>query len=505
MGPEEPDPHQREQHRIQRDRERMLSGDLGFGRGAGNVIGIPAAPVPVSMAMPVRRPGSGSEHGSDHKHGRKDVVMGETPAHVHRDRKETADGGDPHARARRDSMEGERHKMLSPVGRRSPPGSRAGRAIAAKKSEEGEVAGLGVKAEVKDPVLAVLPVVALEKVKEEVVPLAEKEKGKERKRPRPPPSEDIRMEDPVATPDKPIQRPLPLTNPTQEEDAHEWLLEHYADPSPVTEAEPPRPRPSVAEVAPSSPVPTRGSRTPSVPPRRISKSPVSKKRTPTPATMPEAALILEQELEEVVDQMEPSKADPDTEMDVDVDADAVDAVVAELFAETLEEEPTPRSQVDMEVDVDEALLSLLDDPDPPQPHRHASAGSASASAEAKAKHQPTKPTALRLQSVSSSRPDSPMASTSSAASPSFVSPNIRASSVRPTPERGSMPPPATVDAAKGSKTKGDRAGSVAAPATAARKKVSQFASSVSHFTHSSLPIAWSKTQRKGCHDCQCSR
>ena len=83
--------------RIIRERDKMFVGELGYGR---------VDPVP---SFTPRRPGSG------HGHARKPVAVADLlspplPSHTHR--------------------------LLSPLGRRSPPGSQIGRAKAARKSDE---------------------------------------------------------------------------------------------------------------------------------------------------------------------------------------------------------------------------------------------------------------------------------------------------------------------------------------------------------------------------------
>ncbi|KAJ7492574.1 hypothetical protein FB451DRAFT_1349049 [Mycena latifolia] len=216
----------------------------------------------------------------------------------------------------------------------------------------------------------------------------------------------------------PQRRPQPAHPPRQlkEEDAHEWLLEHFADPSPDVQSK------RIPE-PPMSPSP--------LPPASMTHvlAPAHTKRAPSPlvpATMPEAAVALEEELASV--NVPPaSKTEPqDDGMDVDM-------AVSELVKETLES-----GQGVMEVDVEDELLSLVDDRPrsrsitrPPSVSRVSSGG---------------KP-ALRLQEAGS-RHGSPMAS---AASPSsFVSPGgARASSMLPPSERGSMPPPASTATGQG--------------------------------------------------------
>jgi COMPASS component SPP1 len=373
----------------------MATGDLGYGR----------VEPPVVVATSPRRPGSGS--------GRRQLNVADlvVPERV------------PTTEVTR-----EVHLVLSPPGRRSPPGSQSGRAKAARKSEEGVDPGLGLK---------------------EHVPQIVPERGRqpspqeEHKRPK----EDRKKFRSAEVPSK-IKEPLhrPPSVKAREEDAHEWFLEHYDEYPPIRN-EPPR-LPSPVAPTPVASV---------IPAHRVSKSPAPKKLTPTPNTMPEAAVALEQELEALM--AEPpaivSKVEPDLDIDVDL-------AVTELVAETLDAEPAKQEEVGMEVDVEDELLSLVDDR-PLQPSRRASSSGNGSSS--------TKPPPLRP--VSDSDPHRASPTVTSAHSPSgFLSPAVRPSSTRPTSERGSMPPPAFVAPGRGKDKddkKGERAGSVAATATLKKK------------------------------------
>jgi hypothetical protein len=177
----------------------------------------------------------------------------------------------------------------------------------------------------------------------------------------------------------------------KEQDAHEWLLEHYAGntPSPSTSTVPP----SMARV--------RG--------RRATSASGPSERTHSRTPAPEIAITLEQELDG------PSKHEPDTDPDI----------VLELVAESLDaEDRLKSSRVSMEVD--DELLSLVNDPVP-----------VPALAPTQRYPYAAPPPSLRV-----SKPLTPTIVTVS--SPSFVSP-APASPFQPAPmsERGSMPPPAT--------------------------------------------------------------
>ncbi|KAJ7169926.1 hypothetical protein C8R46DRAFT_1265823 [Mycena filopes] len=212
---------------------------------------------------------------------------------------------------------------------------------------------------------------------------------------------------------QPPPPPPPARHP-KEEDAHEWLLEHFADPSPDAHA---RPKPDA--LTSLSPVPLFKSQSPNQTSTKRVTSPL------VPATMPEAAIALEQELSAV----RVRKVEPRDEEMMDVD-------VPPLAQSDKQDEG-----VGMEVDVEDELLSLVDDRPPsrsttrpPSVSRVLSGG---------------KPP-LRLQggADSGSRHGSPMVS---ASSPSFMSPAVRGSSMLPPSDRGSMPPPASTAAGQGKK------------------------------------------------------
>ncbi|KAJ7361690.1 hypothetical protein DFH08DRAFT_844892 [Mycena albidolilacea] len=285
-----------------------------------------------------------------------------------------------------------------PPGRRSPPGSLAGR-TKPRKSDPEEPDVIPYVAERREyPTTTVIH-----------LPERERDEYEDRKQHKPPrPVEYL----PAAGPSRPQQQdirphgppqrrpqPPPPTRQLKEEDAHEWLLEHFADPSPGRKLEAP------LSVPMSVTTPSQKSESPV---HTITKRVTS---PPVPATMPEAAVALEEELATV----RVSKADND-EMDVDL-----------AVSETLDPPKQEESVVGMEVDVEDELLSLVDSrprsrsTGPPSMSRVPSGGNGS------------KP-ALRLQNAteSGSRHASPMAS---APSPSSL--------MLPPSERGSMPPPAS--------------------------------------------------------------
>ena len=444
-----------DKERITREREKMAVGELGYGRIDSPIAGPSTAP---------RRPGSG------HGHGRKAMPVSELlldkPAPI--------------------SQSDHRDRLVSPLGRRSPPGSQIGRAKAARKSDEHihkEIllpppslppslsVELDVKKHKEEPKTRELP-----KVKEEIRPREEvkfKEEPKSREGTKPreakedtkPTRHRLLQEDiqhkkavtPFPAPPPPPPPKSQLPSKTPQDDAHEWFLQQYEDLSPTTSSrpEPPHsPSPSLSPV--TSTLPVYGPR-----------SPPSSHKVLTPIT---AAVSLEQELEELVSEPPPpppplptssttvnKKQDSDdTDMDLDVDL-----AVTELVAETLNGEDVKHEHehedLGMEVDVEDELLSLIDDHPVVNNSvtmvRRTSTSSAShitASGNGTSAKQPQS-----LRSVGDAPHTSPTISASS--STTLVSPAARHPSTRPTSERGSMPPPPTTNTTGVSK-KGDRAG-----------------------------------------------
>ena len=256
------------------------------------------------------------------------------------------------------------------------------------------------------------------------------------------------------------QRP-PLAIPKeQQDDPHEWLLEHYADqpsPSASVRLEPPRsPSPSLSPVINTLPATNSASRTPTPPPTKLTPYP--------PAPRPDISVTLEDELEELVS--EPTHV-AKQEQDVDMD---VDLAVTELVAETLNGDAADKGQ-DVGMEVDDELLSLVDDrlPVPSSSSRRTTSTAISLAGTL----QPSKFTS---RPAGDKRPASPFALTPPVSAALLSVP--RSSSSRPTPERGSMPPPASINVGASSRgkdkddggTKKERAGSVAPTTTAKKKK-----------------------------------
>ena len=432
-----------------REREKMAVGELGYGRIDSPVAGPSIAP---------RRPGSG------HGQGRKSMPVSEL----------LLDKPIP------TSQSDLRDRLVNPLGRRSPPGSQIGRAKAARKSDEHihkEILlpppplplslsiELDVKKNKEETKTREMP-----KIKEEIRPREEvkfKEEPKSREGTKPREAkedtkpirhrvlqEDIQHKKAVTSAPIPAPPPPPLSkvqlpSKTPQDDAHEWFLQQYEDPSPTTSSRPEPPHSPSPSLSPAtSTLPVYGPR-----------SPPSSHKILTPIT---AAVALEQELEELVSEPPPPtsstpanrKQDPDdTDMDLDVDL-----AVTELVAETLNGEDVKHEHLGMEVDVEDELLSLIDDRpvvnNGTNMIRRTSTSSSShvtASGTGTGAKQPPP-----LRSVGDAPHTSPTISASS--STTLISPAARHPSTRPTSERGSMPPPATTNTTSVSKKSNERAG-----------------------------------------------
>ncbi|KAF9015206.1 hypothetical protein BDQ17DRAFT_25786 [Cyathus striatus] len=320
--------------------------DIGLGRPESI---FHHTPVSASSAGP-RRPGSGT--------GRRAMAVSDLVSST--DKERSIASANLQSSHDRPSL-----RVVSPLGRRSPPGSLAGRAIAARKTDDSTVSMMVV--EKKEPVTVSIPpppppppreysaptqIVIPEseprlpepvkKVKEE--PVALKAPPREVRPPPPPPQPPVvdsipkkskdKSHPPKEVKDHPRPRPTPKEQ-QKAEDAHDWLLEHYArepSPEPSPRPEPPHsPSPSISPIVAASP--SRPSM--SALAEHQSSSPEPKKRSPSPlrtATPPAEAAI--EELEELVAETEAeiipkttivNKQEP---LDVDMDLD-------ELVAETL--------------------------------------------------------------------------------------------------------------------------------------------------------------------------
>ena len=449
-----------DKERMTREREKMVVGEIGYGRIDSPIAG-PSIP---------RRPGSG------HGQGRKSMPVSEL----------LLDKPTPI------SQSDLRDRLVSPLGRRSPPGSQIGRAKAARKSDEHIHKEILLPPPPLPPLLSIEPDVKkhkeetkireMPKVKEEIRPREEvkfKEEPKSREVTKPreakedtkPTRHRVLQEDiqhkkavtsaPIPAPPPPPPSKVQLPSKTPQDDAHEWFLQQYDDLSPTTSSRPEPPHSASPSLSPAtSTLPVYGPR-----------SPPSTQKVLTPIT---AAVALEQELEELVSEPPPptsstpanKKLDPDdTDMDLDVDQAVTELVAETLNGEDVKHEPE-HEHLGMEVDVEDELLSLIDD----RPVANNSVNMVRRTSTSSSSQVPASGTGTSakqpppLRSAGDAPHTSPTISASS--STTLVSPAARHPSTRPTSERGSMPPPTTTNTAGVSKKSNERAGG----AVSAKKK-----------------------------------
>ncbi|EAU93019.2 hypothetical protein CC1G_06739 [Coprinopsis cinerea okayama7 len=370
--------------RIQREREKMSAGEIGYGRFESPIAGPSSSSVPTYTTIPSpmsvvlnpvapRRPHSGSGSG-----GRKPVSVSDLLSPDHED---------PISSVSSPSI---------PLGRRSPPGSQIGRAKASRKAEEYSQTPHPPPSRPSVPTSSPPsahhpnPVIAIPEVHRPVSlqvplspqPLPTTAASVEDSRPSVPvkrhkgdkeESSEHALDGPVPAPrkktpsthgkekeqfrpHKPPEKDEPKehgTGTAQEGDAHDWLLQHYAHASPAKQG---RDSPSHSSSNTSSRTarPRTQSPSSSTVPRRT-KSPVVtvpfKKQAaqppPPPSTVRDQDQAdddddggLDQELEELLAEVKvPNKPTPPDSMDVDVDS-----AVADLVAETLEERHAPQKE-----------------------------------------------------------------------------------------------------------------------------------------------------------------
>ncbi|KAF5314131.1 hypothetical protein D9611_006888 [Ephemerocybe angulata] len=476
--------------RIARERERMTVGEIGYGR-IESPVAMPPSSSSSSSSVP-RRPGSGN--GVRRPVSVSDLLSPEpqppllpTPIEPHHPplriisrEKDPAPTAHHH------------HRILSPLGRRSPPGSQVGRAKAARKSDEhgpSSSHAIGPSVSTSSTSSTSLPGVTLSQpppppsstlpakkpvVKEEHVGRRQKIEDlpspslMEAPRKTPAPNAVTRE-----SPSAPLPPPPPSAGRQSKErphhqhgDAHDWLLEHYAQPSPPLKKDHHR------HAAP------RATRSPSIPTQRRTASPVVqvKKQSPSPVIQDEDDNALEQELEELLAEVDT----PAKEESMDVDS-----VVAELVAETLggddeedreevakskpyQQEPDVEEPMPLAADVEDELLSLIDDKLPPPPSSSSAARRTSLSSSAAPTPTPRliKPPPQQVKTLDSGLLP---ATTSNSPISALLSPIVRAE--KPKSERGSMPPPPTVVKKDQEGKKKDVVdGAVPASAAAASKK-----------------------------------
>ncbi|KNZ71395.1 Nucleosome-remodeling factor subunit BPTF [Termitomyces sp. J132] len=392
-----------EQERIQREREKMVTGDLGYGR-----------------PEPIINSGNPGPSRPDSSHGQGVMPEG---------REGNLQLSTPHDGKSRDSSPPEGGlRLITPHRRRSPPGSQSGRALAAKKTEEVELSLHDLLPQAPEPIQP--PEIERKSPLQEREKAALHEKKETKKRT---PSQTMVDHSTLAEP-RPSkkQRTVSVASAPKaaEEDAHEWFLEHFDDYNEPRQSRLLSPRDQSPPARPS-------------PPSRHSSR--ARTRTPTPSAMPDAADALEQELEELLpDPPQISKVEP---MEVDL--------VTELVAETLDADDAKIEDVGMEVDVEDELLSLLDD----QPTSRRTITKS-------AKVPPSTVKPPPPSGTSGGRHISPsgMSPVSVPSPATHVPPTGRSASARPASERESMPPPTSVTPVRGKEEKvTERASSSVAP------------------------------------------
>lgn len=452
-----------DQERIARERERMVVGELGYGRVDSPVPGPPAVP---------RRPGSG------HNQARKAVAVADL----------LTDKEPPPARP--DSRNA--HRIINPTSRRSPPGSHIGRAKAARKSDESRreqhIPPPPPKEPAHSPILPEQTKIKEEaKIKQEPKPNRPRRVSDEIRRT--PTVDDSRQKKsvkealqpaPVPPPPPPPPKLQPGSSKTnQQDDAHEYFLQQYDElPAPATKSAPlhmPSPAPHPITTNPTT------TTTPSLHNIKSPSATQQQQKALTPIT---AAVALERELEDLVASPTPSRTA--TVISVVVpkvekreESDDMDLAFDELV-DTLEDGDKKDFGNGMEVDVDSELLSLVDDRPPPPTHIEDSARRASGSSTltspistghaSNAAQQFTPSVTVKQQqqvqrTVSDSHPTSKSIKTTSpvltASLPSAIL-VARQTSGRATSDRDSMPPPATTTKG-GTKKAAERASSAVPP------------------------------------------
>ena len=216
-----------------------------------------------------------------------------------------------------------------------------------------------------------------------------------------------------------------------EEDPHEWLLEHYADGSPPRGSRGPSPAaeepPQTPSEASPPPGPPHDVPKPASPPPRSQPEPKKrgKKKVPSPSRSPTPTALLEQELDGIVPDDLPISA-PSPRSDADTDF----GLELDLAAGSTPDAGTdPDSS--MGNDLDDELLSLVDDK-PRHSHSHSHSHHTSTT-------KAPRPTPHVSHVERRPPPEDPVVKKQ--ATPTV--PPVRAPSSAPTPpsERVVMPPP----------------------------------------------------------------
>jgi COMPASS component SPP1 len=440
-----PTRHGDDQERIARDRDRMVVGELGYGR-VDSPLPVPSAP---------RRPGS-------HNQPRKAVAVADLLSD-----KDPPPLSPLSQLPRPDPRD--THRILSPSSRRSPPGSQIGRAKAARKSDEyiaslrehAQPPPLPSKDRVQSPILPESTKSAEDvKVKQETKPTRLRHISEEIRRTSI--TDESRQK---KAPPPPAPKLQSANSKSKRDDPHEFFLHQYDQ------------VPTPAKSGKSAHSDSGGM--PSLPSNPISPTVITPKNLPATA----AVVPLDKELEDLVSSPTssrvPASSAPTVRVQKQEESDdmdlAVDLAVTELV-ENLENDD--KKHVGMEVDVEDELLSLVDDCLPPATNssRRTAASSSIAVPNSHASDSPSQvPTAVKQQQQQSSiqstsdnvHPSPPIISNASAVVQAVGS-NARSSSARATSDRDSMPPPSTTLKGGTSKRAADAGSAVPAelPSTA---------------------------------------
>lgn len=437
-----------DQERNARDRDRMIVGELSYGR----------VDSPLAGPSPPRRPGS-------HSQPRKAVAVADL----------LADNGPPPPSATAQLARPEprdAHKILSPTSRRSPPGSQIGRAKAARKSDE-YITALKEHTQptptTKDHVQPVLS---------ESIKSTEDSKNK----PEPKPNRHRYLPDEICRPptiDEPRQKKalppsVPKLQPSnsksnQRDDPHEFFLHQYDQVA--------TPAKSAKSALPDS----GGMPSPSSNP--ISPTPIiNPKNFPTPSTV----VALDKELEDLVSfptaSCVPSSSVATVRVKKQEESDDMDLAV-DLAVKALVENLENDSEKHISMDVEDELLSLVDDrlPDTTNSSRRPVAPSHVSDLPSQLPSDKQQQQSMDRNS-DSLHPSPPTTVGAPAFSSALQAAALvpRPSSARASSDRDSMPPPATTKGGPAKKV-GERAGSTVSTepsATTGGKKKKETATKV---------------------------
>lgn len=150
-------------------------------------------------------------------------------------------------------------------------------------------------------------------------------------------------------------------HPSPQDDPHEWLLEHYASPSPRSRPElvvppavpnviigpgmPPVPSMRVPVEARPKPQQPKAASPPPKPTHKPAKSKAKQSHPPLPADKPERGVSLK----------------PSVDADIDMELSLAAETSSKAAKKHTHHPPKPKREASMDMDVDNELLSLLDD------------------------------------------------------------------------------------------------------------------------------------------------